>query len=111
MFSSGCAGDTSPYLLKPRLVVLVGDHAEHASGQGWRAIAARLPLHQNEFDVVLDDRIGFVRLAEKTAAISICLIHCICDFVPDDRREIGEAQATAVLLDRSGPRNHRTHTP
>src|SRR6266853_6153087 len=55
MFSSGCASNTSPYLLKPLLVILVGDHAEYASGQGWRAIAARLPLHQNEFDVVLDD--------------------------------------------------------
>src|SRR6266852_4386160 len=111
MFSSGGTSNTSPYLLKPLLVILGGDHAEHASGQRWRAIAARLALHQNEFDVVLDDRVGFVRLAEKTAAIPIRLVHCICDLVPDDRREIGETQTTAVLLDRSMQRNNRMHAP
>src|SRR5712691_6587105 len=59
MISSGGAGDAGPYLLKPLLVVLSGDHAEHASGERRRAIAARLALHQYEFAVVLADRVRF----------------------------------------------------
>src|SRR2546425_2186331 len=48
MIPSGGAGDAGPYLLKPLLVVLRGDHAEHASGERWRAIAARFAFHQDE---------------------------------------------------------------
>src|SRR6266571_2842676 len=96
---SGGAGDAGPHLLKPLLIVLRGDHAEHASGEGRRTIAARLALHQDEFDVVLDDRIRLVRLPEKTASVARRFIDGVGDLVPDDGRKIGEAQKTAVLLD------------
>src|SRR2546427_947683 len=107
VISSGSAGYPSPYLLKPLLVVLRGDHAEHASGKRRRAIAARLALHQDEFDVVLDDRVRLVRLPEKTASVARRFINRVGDLVPDDGREIGEAQVTAVLLDRRVQRNDR----
>src|SRR6266704_1719096 len=54
MVSSRSSGDTRPYLLEPFLVILGGDYAEHARGERRRAIAAGLPLHQDEFDIVLD---------------------------------------------------------
>src|SRR6266852_9024346 len=107
MVSSGGAGDAGPHLLKPLLVILGGDYAEHASGQGRRAIAARLPFHQDEFDVVLDDRIGLVRFSEKTTSVARRFINRVGNLVPDDRRKIGEAQKTAVLLNRSMQRNDR----
>src|SRR5712691_10986613 len=47
MIPSGGAGDTGPHLLKPLLVVLGGDHAEHSSGERWRAIADWRALHQD----------------------------------------------------------------
>src|SRR5712692_1601212 len=40
MIPSGSAGDPGPHLLKPLLVILGGDHAEHSSGERRRTIAA-----------------------------------------------------------------------
>src|SRR6266702_5968554 len=105
VIASGGAGDAGPHLLKPLLVILSGDHAEHSSGERWRAIAARFALHQDEFNVVLDDRVRLVRLPEKTASVARRLINRVGDLVPDDRREIGETQMTAMLLDRRVKRN------
>jgi len=82
-----------------------GDHAQHAGGNGGLAVAARLALHEDELDVVLDDRVRLVGLAQKTGAV-LHLIGRVGDLVPDDRGQIVEADLAAALLDRGMERDH-----
>lgn len=46
--------------LKPLFVVLVGYDRKHARRDGGFSISAGLALHQYEFDIVLDDRVGLI---------------------------------------------------
>ena len=66
MLSRGRSGEPSPDLLEPLLVVLCRKHAKDASSDGRIAVPSSLALHQNELDVVLDDCVGFVGLAQET---------------------------------------------
>lgn len=70
----------------------------------WASVSTRLPLHQNKFAIVFDNRIRFVGLAEKTRAV-FDFICGIGDFVPDDRRKIVESDFAALFLDCSVKRN------
>jgi len=66
-------------------------------------------INQDELDVVLDHRVGLVRLAEKAAAVAAAREGRVGDLVPDDRRQIGEADPPAALLDRRMQRHHLMH--
>src|SRR5439155_17950985 len=57
------AGQSGPYLLKPFLVVLRGEQAQHFRGNVWRPVSARLSLHQYELNVVLDYPVWFIGLS------------------------------------------------
>ena len=57
------------------------------------SITTRLSLHKNELDVVLDNRVRLVRLAEKRGAVANLIIR-IGDLVPDDGIEIVETELT-----------------
>ena len=70
------------------------------------AVSARLALHQNELDVVLDDGVRLVGLAEKAAAAGNLVVR-VGDFVPDDRREVVESDRLAMVLDRRMQRDDR----
>jgi len=94
----GSARDTTPDLLKPFLVIFHGDHAQDFRGNVRSTIAAGLPFHQNEFNVIFYYGIWFVGLAKerRTAFDLVCGVGYL---VPDDGREVIEAQLSAVLLD------------
>ena len=99
-------GQPRPNLLKPRPVVLFGYDAQHPRCHRWLAISARLPFHQDEFDVVFDDRVRFVWLSEERRPV-LDLVHRVGDLVPNDRGQIIEANLPAMLLDRRMKRNDR----
>ena len=68
MFFRRCAGE-APKLLKPLVKVFFCYSAQSALLIRRLAVTTWLSLHQNKFDIVLDDRIWFVRLSEKLGAI------------------------------------------
>ena len=78
---------------------------QDARGEGGASVATGLPLHQDELDVVLDDGVRLVGLAQKAAAFTLGFVRRIGNFVPDDRCEIVEAETAAVLLNRCVERN------
>ena len=80
-------------------MVGIPNDAEYARCDRWTAIPAWLALHQDVFDIVLDDGIRLVRLSQKRSAISGHFVDGIRNFVPNDRREIIEAEVPAMLLD------------
>ena len=59
-------------------------------------VSARLPQHQNKFDVIFDDGIGFVRFAEEAGATIFDFIFGVGNLVPEDRSEVIKADATAA---------------
>ena len=73
-------------------------------------ITARLALHQDELDIVLDDGIRLVGLAKKARRSVLDLIHRIGNLVPNDRRQIIETDLPAMLLNRRMERHHRMPT-
>jgi len=54
-----------PDLLKPAIEIFLFDLAGLPLGLGRLAVASRFPLHQDEFHIVFDDRVGLIRLAEE----------------------------------------------
>ncbi len=86
-----------PNLLKPFLIILRRDHAQNSCAILGSSVAAWLPLHQNELDVVLDDCIRLVGLSEEAPAV-LYFVRCIGNFVPDDWRQIIEANPPAMFL-------------
>src|SRR5262245_27514898 len=86
-------------LIEPEAMSLLADHAEKANGIRRLAVPARLTLHQNELDVVFDDSVRFIWLPKERRAV-LHLEGCIGDLVPDDGREVVEADLPAVLLNR-----------
>jgi hypothetical protein len=62
-------------------------------------------LHEDEFDVVFDDGIGFVGFAEESAAAGDFILG-VGDLVPDDRGEVVEANCFAMFLNRGVKRNN-----
>lgn len=105
MMASGRAGQTGPDLFEPDLVLVSRDDGEDARAHGRTSVASRLPLHQDEFDVVLHDGVGLIRLPEEPTAVSFSLVCRICDLVPDDRGQVREPDLPAVLLDGGVKRN------
>ena len=65
-------GETRPDLLTPLFVVLFGDGAENWRRDLGRSVSARLALHQDKLDVVLNDRVRFVWLPEEAAFAILC---------------------------------------
>ena len=57
-----------PELLEPAVELVLRDHAELALFFGGLAVAARLALHEDVFDVVLDDGVRLVGCAEGSGS-------------------------------------------
>ena len=93
MLARRCPGDF-PKLLEPLIVLFLRDHAEFPLTLGRLTVPSRLPLHQNEFHIILYDRVWFVWLTEEFRSV-IYLVTGVCDFVPDDRVEIVESNLAA----------------
>ena len=61
------------------------------------AVPARLALHQDEFNVILDDTIRLVGFTEKATA-SFNFVLRVGNLVPDDRSEVVIPNAPTLLL-------------
>ncbi len=99
-------GQARPYLLKPTLIIFCPNYAEQFRGCIWFSITTRLSQHQNELDVILDDRVWLVWFSEKTTC-STRFVHCIRYLVPNDWREIVEPDLSALFLNRRMQGNNR----
>ena len=106
MLPCGRSRKPGPYLGKPCFVAFDWNYAQQSSRIGGTAVATWLALHQDELDVVLDYGIRLVGLAEKSAAAIVHLMHDVGNLVPNDRRQIVEADGSTVFLDRGMQRNH-----
>lgn len=95
-----------PELLKPQSVFLLGHFAESSLVLSWFAIAARFALHQDEFDIVLDNRVGFVRFAKEFTPV-LDLVIRVGDFMPYDRVEVVETKLTTHHADVGMKRHHQ----
>src|SRR2546426_135887 len=104
--ASGRASQTRPDLLEPLLVVFRGNDAQYPGRYIGSAVAARFAFHQNEFNVVLDDRVRLIRLAEKARSV-FDFVNGIGDLMPDDRSQIVKPDSATVLLNRGVKRYHR----
>src|SRR3989338_7368722 len=68
MLTGRGSGDV-PKLLEPNLVILLLNHGESALLKCWLPIAAGFTLHEDKLDVVFDDSVRFVWLAEKLRTV------------------------------------------
>jgi hypothetical protein len=87
-----------PDLLKPFLEFDLGDSAFSPLLEAGRSITSWFPLHQDEFHVVLDDRIRLVRFPQKLGPV-LDFIGRIGDFVPDNGIEVVETNFAAEDAD------------
>ena len=90
MAPCGFSREALPYLLEPLMVLLLCKPGRFPLLAGRLAVPARLPQHQDELDVVLDDGIGLVGLPQEAGPVP-GLMACIRDLVPEDRRQVVEA--------------------
>ncbi len=79
-------------------MIFLGNHGERAHGDGGTPIPTRLALKQDVFDIVFDNRVGFIGFAEKTRPITRRLKFSIGDFMPDNRCQVVETNGAAVFL-------------
>ncbi len=89
MLLGGCSGDI-PDLLKPLSEFFLGYLACFALFLRRLPVSPGLALHENEFHVVFDDGVGFVRLAQELRPVGH-FIGCVGDFMPDDGIQIVKA--------------------
>src|SRR6516162_7151081 len=99
-------GNSRPYLLKPELMVLRTDYTQNPRCGFRSSISARLPFHQDEFDVVLNHCIRFVRFPQESRPTVFYFICSISNLVPDDRRKVVKAYPATALLNRGMQRNN-----
>jgi len=97
MLFGGGSGDI-PDLLKPAVEFIFGYLACFALGLRRLSVPPWLALHEDEFHVVLDDGVGFIRLAQEFGAVRH-FIGGISDFVPDDGIQIVKANPSADNTD------------
>jgi len=89
MFLCRCARN-GPELLEPFIELLLWNHAEAALIFGGLTVAAGLALHEDEFNIVLDNRIGLVRLPEEFRAVAHFIAR-VGYLVPDNWIEVVKA--------------------
>jgi hypothetical protein len=87
-------------------MVVTGNNAEQSRGVIRTAITPRFPLHQDKLDVILDDGIRFVWLAQEATTTVFDLVSNICDLVPNNRSEVVISDLTAAFLDGCVQRNN-----
>jgi hypothetical protein len=87
-------------------VVVRRNNTQHPGCLGWRAVTSRLLLHQDVLDVVLDDSIWLIWLAEESSS-GLHFVLRVGDLVPDYGSEVYETDPSAALLDACVQRNHR----
>jgi hypothetical protein len=68
-------------------MILGGNNTEDACSDRRIAVATRLPLHEDEFNVILNDGVWFIRLSEK-ARTPLHLIGSVGDLMPDNWGEV-----------------------
>jgi len=97
------AGDR-PELLEPLVEVVLGNHALAALFLSGLPVTARLALHENEFNVVLDDGVRLIGFAEELGAVAHLVIG-VGNLVPDDRIEVVKTKFAALHADVGMERN------
>ena len=90
MVPCGFSPGTVPYLPEPLLVLLLRQPGRLPLPVGGLAIPARLPQHEDELDVVLDDGIGLVGLPQEAGTVLDLMIR-IGYLVPENGSEVVEA--------------------
>src|SRR5690242_2119273 len=105
MFGRG-PGNSLPDLLKPFLVIVRRYEAQNLRRNIRCAVSTWLSLHQNEFNVVLNHGVGLIRFPQEARTV-FDFIRCIRDFMPDDRRQVVEANPPTMFLYRRMKRNYR----
>src|SRR5262249_44267452 len=83
--------DLSEPLVEPFLI----DHAEPPLPLRRLAVTTWLALHEDELDVVLDDRVRLIRFAEELRPV-IDLKLSVRDLVPEDRIQVVESDFPAA---------------
>lgn len=101
MLASRCACNTGPDLREPSFMVFIRNDAQKPRRITRTSIPTRLSLHEYEFDIILDNGIGLIRLAQKSRAPILDLVNDIGDLVPDDRSKIVVSNFAAVFLNGS----------
>ena len=74
------------------------DQAQEAGGWTRAAVASRLPKHQDELNVILDEPIRLVGLAEIRSIFVRNFGLQVTDLMPNDRRKIVKANFRAAIL-------------
>ena len=83
-----------PELLEPHVELLLVNHGKTALFSRRFPVAARLALHQDELDIVLDDRVRFIGFPEELAAVAYLVVG-VRNLVPNDRVEVVKAEMPA----------------
>ena len=99
-------GNTGPDLPEKSLEASLGQQAERSRSDARFPVAARLPLHQDELDVILDHGVGLVRFAQEATGPSLHFVRRVGDLVPDYGRQVVEPQCPAPVLNGGVQRNH-----
>ena len=63
-----------------------------------RTVMAALPQHKDIFRIVFNDCARLIRLSIETGSVSLGLHRAVCDFLPKDRREAIQAEASCADL-------------
>src|SRR6266487_1229217 len=101
-----CGGPREPpNLLKPVGKATFLNHAQLALPFGWFPIPTRLPLHENELDIVLYYRVRFIGLAQEPRSV-IDFKARVSDLIPNDRGEVVEPMLSAMHDDVGVERNY-----
>ena len=98
VFASRGSGE-APELLKAFLVVLLRETTLIALVLRGLAVAARLALHEDEFDVVFDDGVRLAGFAGEAGPAVFHLVGSVGYPVPDDGIQVIETQSAASDAD------------
>jgi len=95
-----------PDLPEPPLVILFFDNAQRPLGWSRLSIGPRSTEDQDIFDLVLDDRVRLVGLAQKRSAVPSDLGSRVGNLVPKNRDQVIETNLEALPRDVSVHGNH-----
>jgi len=84
----------SRFAVEPLIELSFGYLACFALFVGRLPVSSRLALHENEFHVVFDDGVGFIRFAQELRPVRY-FIGRIGDFMPDDGVQVVKADSPA----------------
>src|ERR1035437_10287749 len=96
MMTRVCSGQSAPNRTKPFGLFFFCKSGRLPLLCRWLAIRAMLSEHEDVLNIVFDDCVRFVRLAKKSCSIAICFKFGVRNFVPENRRQIIEANPSSA---------------